>query len=33
VIEGGDHFCPFLRHDLVNAALDEFIASRMSAIG
>ena len=32
VIEGGDHFCPFLRHDLVNAALDEFISSRMPSI-
>jgi pimeloyl-ACP methyl ester carboxylesterase len=32
VIEGGDHYCPFLRHDLVNAALDEYISSRMSSI-
>lgn len=33
VIEGGDHFCFIERHDLVNAALDDFITSKMSMIG
>jgi 3-oxoadipate enol-lactonase len=32
VIEGGDHFCFLERHDLVNAALDDFITSKMSTI-
>jgi pimeloyl-ACP methyl ester carboxylesterase len=32
VIEGGDHFCFFHRHDLVNAALDDFITANRASI-
>jgi len=32
VIEGGDHFCFFSRHDLVNAAIDDFLSSRLAAL-
>jgi len=32
VIEGGDHFNYFFRHDLVNAAIDDFLTSRMASI-
>lgn len=32
VIEGGDHFCAFLRHDLVNSAIDDFLARRLASI-
>ena len=32
VMEGGDHFAFFLRHDLVNAALDDFVAARLASL-
>ena len=32
VIEGGDHFSFFTRHDLFNAALDDFLASRSAIL-
>lgn len=32
VIEGGDHFCFHTRHDLVNAAIDDFLTARMASI-
>ncbi|MDO8682927.1 MAG: alpha/beta hydrolase [Armatimonadota bacterium] len=32
VIEGGDHFCFFHRHDLVNAALDDFLTARLASL-
>ena len=31
VIEGGDHFSFFFRHDLVNAAIDDFISARLAS--
>ena len=32
VIEGGDHFSFFTRHDLFNAVVDDFLSSRMTAL-
>ncbi|MDO8588323.1 MAG: alpha/beta hydrolase [Armatimonadota bacterium] len=32
VIEDGDHFSYYFRHDLVNAAIDDFLTSRMASI-
>lgn len=32
VIEGGDHYCSYAHHDIVNSAIDEFLMERLKSL-